>query len=662
MCGFGGLWSLEPAITADGLSRIATSMADSLCHRGPDAGGVWVDGDSGVALGHRRLSIIDLSEEGAQPMHSAAGRYVIAYNGEIYNFLEIRQELRGLGHTFRGDSDTEVLLAAVERWGVQGMLERSVGMFAFSLWDRAERTLWLARDRMGEKPLYYGWVGDSLVFGSELKALARHPEWTGEIDRDALTLYLRHICVPAPYSIYRGISKLHPGHLLEIRDPRPGTLPDSRPYWSLADAVEAGQRDPFTGSDAEAVDALDALLHRSVGQQMIADVPLGAFLSGGVDSSAVVGVMQAISDRPVKTFTIGFHEGAFNEAEYAEDVARHLGTEHTELYLTPQDSLDVIPKLPTLYDEPFADYSQIPTFLVSELARRNVTVSLSGDGGDELFGGYTRYRLGPKIWDSIRWLPAWARRPLADVSAGIGRNLWGVFDRVAGGRGPMGEMDAKFNKVAELLRSSGRDDVYLALVSGWRDPEQGVIGGREGPIPVTEADALAATLPFASAMMYYDGISYLPNDLLVKVDRAAMGVSLETRAPMLDHRIVEFAWTLPDRMRFRDGKGKWILRQVLDRYVPNELVDRPKMGFGVPVSLWLRGPLREWAEELLDRQRLVEEGYFDADEVRRRWDEHQRGKRDWHFALWAVLMFQAWLEDNRTAALAGAGGAAAVGH
>lgn len=600
------------------MEAVLSGMTQALQHRGPDDAGLWCDPASGIALGHRRLSILDLSPLGHQPMFSADGRYVLAYNGEIYNFQTLRSELAALGHAFRGHSDTEVLLAAVSQWGFEDSLRRCNGMFAIALWDRQQQQLWLARDRLGEKPLYYGWAGDVLLFGSELKALRMHPEFRADIDRDALAQYLRYGNVPAPRSIYRGIGKLAPGHVARIN----GRHCQVWPYWSAVDAAQQGQRQPFVGDVQEALGQLDQLLRDSVKLRMAADVPLGAFLSGGIDSSMVVALMQAQSSRPVKTFTIGFHEAGYNEAEQAKQVAAQLGTEHTELYLSWQDALAVVPRLPTLYDEPFADSSQIPTFLVSELARRQVTVSLSGDGGDELFFGYKRYFQG------LAFAQRWGRLPTPLRAA-----LVACVPSQAQGR------------VARKLRqiAAGPDAFYRDISSLWPQPAALLVDGDE-----PAAAPLPADLDFASRMMLGDMCGYLADDILVKVDRASMGVSLEARVPLLDHRLVEFAWRLPLDLKLQQGQGKWLLKQLLYRYLPETLLARPKMGFGVPLATWLRGPLRDWGEALLSPSRLREDGYFRPQPVQDAWLAHQRGERDASYALWAILMFQAWLHKDKT--------------
>jgi asparagine synthase (glutamine-hydrolysing) len=644
MCGIAGiLGSSDPE-----LRTAVQRMISSIRYRGPDDSGVWIDERLGIGLGHARLSILDLSPEGHQPMVSANGRYVISYNGEVYNFAELRTELEQASAKFRGHSDTEVMLAAFEEWGIEKAVPRFVGMFAFALWDKQTRTLTLGRDRLGEKPLYYGWQGEAFLFGSELKALRAHPEFRAEVDRNALALLLRHNYIPAPYSIYQGISKLSPGCLLTVLLSQRN--PQIAPYWSGKQAIETGLAHPFEGSESAAVSALEALLKDAVGQQMVADVPLGAFLSGGVDSSTVVALMQAQSSRPVKTFTVGFHEEGYDEAPHAKSVARHLGTEHTELYVMPKEAMSVIPRLPALYDEPFSDSSQIPTFLVSELARRHVTVSLSGDGGDELFGGYNRYFWATNIWRRVGWAPQPMRSALAGALMALPPSAWnGVFMGLSRFL-PVGWRYAnpgdKLHKLAEVLAVRTPEEIYLDLVSHWKQPTEVVRGSHEPPTVLTDPARWADLPDFEQRMMYLDQMTYLPDDILTKVDRAAMGVSLETRVPFLDHRVVEFAWSLPLSMKIRHGQGKWLLRQVLYRHVPKELMERPKMGFGVPIDMWLRGPLKGWAEELLDEARLQREGYFNPRPIRRKWAEHLTGRRNWSYYLWDVLMFQAWLEAN----------------
>lgn len=645
MCGLAGFLDPSARVSRDEFGGVVKRMADTLVHRGPDDGGTWVDAAAGIALGHRRLSIVDLSQEGHQPMASASGRYRIAFNGEIYNHADLRAELAALGFAFRGHSDTEVMLAAFEAWGIEPALRRFIGMFAFALWDGAERRLYLARDRLGEKPLYYGSFGRAFVFASELKALRAHPDWHAEIDRDALTLYLRHSYIPAPYSIYKGIRKLAPGHLLWVgANGAEGKVA----YWPAKAVAEQACAHPWDGGEAEAAAELERLLLVAVKRQMVADVPLGAMLSGGIDSSAVVALMQAQSDRPVRTFTIGFNEQEYNEATHAKAVARHLGTDHRELYVTPDEARAVIPRLPAMYDEPFSDASQIPTFLVSRLARRDVTVSLSGDGGDELFGGYPRYFWGRSIWRNLGWLPAGLRRAAARALTVPAPGRWEALFRtlapVLPARLRVRNPGDKVHKLAELLKLESGEAVYRQLVSHWTHPAQLVTGASEPPTAFSDP-ALWARLPdFAARMMYLDAACYLPDDILTKVDRASMAVSLEVRVPLLDHNVVEFAWRVPSSMKMRDGQGKWLLRQVLYRYVPPALIERPKMGFSVPIDLWLRGPLRDWAEALLDEARLKREEFFDPRPIRRKWEQHLSGRHDWQYHLWDVLMFQAWRE------------------
>jgi len=653
VCGIAGCFQ-PGGLRADEARSTAIAMAETLEHRGPDDSGVWLDAEAGIALAFRRLSIIDLTLAGHQPMESATGRYVVVFNGEIYNFPDLRHDLMARGVVFRGRSDTEVLLAAIEAWGVGETLVKSNGMFAFALWDREQRHLILARDRAGEKPLYYGWMGRSLLFGSELKALRAHPSFRAQIDRHALTEFLRYGYVPDPMSIYVGVKKLMPGTYLTIEHPSSDMAPT--PYWSLRAVAEAGVAEPFRGTAREAIDNLEVLLKEAVKMRMEADVPLGAFLSGGVDSTTIVSLMQAQSSTPVRTFTIGFSDEQHSEARHAAAVARHLGTIHTEATLTPAEAMAVIPRLPHLYDEPFADTSQIPTFLVSELAKRHVTVSLSGDAGDELFGGYRRHRLGPSIWRAISWIP----KPLRAAAAVA----------LLAGTGPPGHVMAALNRVtrqitgkrsfserlgqsAEMVTAESPAALYDYMMSLWKHPTRLVRGAYENTQPSADGRPLphVGKVP-EHVMMYLDSATYLPGDILVKLDRASMGVSLESRIPLLDHRVIEFAWRLPLTMKLNHGTSKWLLRQVLYRYVPQQLVDRPKQGFHMPVTDWLRGPLRDWAESLLDENRLRSENILEPGPIRQKWREHLSGESRWDYRLWTVLMFQSWQEASIQATLA----------
>lgn len=615
-------------------------MGQTIVHRGPDDGGVWMDEDAGVGLVHRRLSILDLSPLGHQPMHSHAGRFVIAYNGEVYNFPELRAELEAHGCRFNSHSDTEVILEGCATWGVAQTVRKLNGMFAFALWDRVDRVLWLARDRLGIKPLYWGWFDGLLVFGSELKALKAHGGWDAAIDREAVCAFMRHGYVPAPRSIWRGVNKLAPGTLLIARA---GAAPVEECYWSAEEVARQGiaARAGHGVTRSEAVDQLDQLLRDAVGRQMVADVPLGAFLSGGYDSSVVAALMQAQSSQPVKTFSIGFSEQGYDEAPHAKAVAAHLGTDHTELYVQPEHALEVVPRLPRWYDEPFADSSQIPTFLVSEMTRGHVTVALSGDGGDELFAGYNRYRLASRIWKYLSPVPRPLRRGIGDLLRRVAPSRWDSLLAPIG----LARAGDKLHKLADVLADSN-DALYRRLVSQWPMPERVVQQVCE-PAGILADPSLPCRIPdFLDRMQYCDLVTYLPDDILTKVDRASMAVSLEVRVPLLDHRVVEYAWTLPQSLKLRGRDSKWLLRQVLYRYVPRQLLERPKMGFGVPLDSWLRGPLRDWAESLLDANVLRQQGFLDPAPVRAAWADHLSGRRNLQYPLWTVLMFQAWLETQ----------------
>ncbi len=639
MCGITGFFA--PSGLAPNAAALARRMGDSLAHRGPDGHGEWLDPEAGIALAHRRLAIVDLSPAGAQPMHSADGRWVLSFNGEIYNHQALRTQLQSQGQApaWRGHSDTETLLAAISAWGLGTTLQRAVGMFAIALWDRQQRVLTLARDRLGEKPLYYGGQSGVLLFGSELKALQAHPGYRAEIDRAALALLLRQGYVPAPWCIHAGIRKLPPGSLLHITSLHDADQAPER-WWSVQAAALAGAARPLQLSDAEAVDTLDALLRQSLQGQCMADVPLGAFLSGGIDSSTVVAVMQAMSARPVRSFTIGVPEAGLDESAEARAVARHLGTQHTELVLSAAEAQAVIPRLPTMFCEPFADASQIPTFLVSQLARREVTVALSGDAGDELFGGYERYRWAQRL----AAVPLPVRHGIAAALRALPAEWWAALMSPVAPLLPIelreGDRADRLRKLAKVLGLRTNDAVYQHLVHLWPPGGGPVLGAQEH---LTAFEETPAALPdFEARMMLLDLRTYLPDDILVKVDRAAMASSLETRVPLLDHRIVEFALQLPLHQKMRDGRGKWVLRQVLDRYVPRALIDRPKKGFGIPIHSWLRGPLRDWGETLLDARRLRDGGLVDPAPVRQLWAEHQQGRNDWGYRLWPLLMFEAW--------------------
>jgi asparagine synthase (glutamine-hydrolysing) len=650
MCGITGCLSPDHRLGDAELLGIAQRMADTLYRRGPDSSGTWCDSEAGVAFGHRRLSIIDLSREGHQPMVSASGRFVITYNGEIYNFLSLRRELEAVGCAFGGHSDTEVLLAAIDAWGLDAALPKVAGMFAFGLWDRKSRTLHLVSDRMGKKPLYYGWAGRHLLFASELKAFYEHPGFVPEINRGAQVLFLRHGYIPAPHSIYRGVFKLPAAAHLTLVAQREALqdidLCDRvRFYWSARGVAERGLAEPLALSEEEAIDHVDRLIGEVVRVRMVADVPLGALLSGGIDSSMVVASMQQHASRPVRTFSIGFLERGYDEAANAAAVAHHLGTDHTDLYVTPEQAQSVIPRLPEIYDEPFADRSQIPTFLVAQLARQHVTVALSGDGGDEVFGGYNRHFYAPWLWHHFRPWPQAIRKRLAALITAVPPRGWDTAAEYLYRLLPRSSRQPtpgyRLHKLAGLIVVDSPQAMYSRLTSYWR----------ERP-PVLDGNGTAEIVPqaiphgadFAHAMMYLDEVRYLPDDILVKVDRASMAVSLEVRAPLLDHRLVEFAWRLPGAMKVRQRQGKWILRQVLQRYVPPQLVARPKQGFGVPIDAWLRGPLRDWAEALLHPDRLRREGFFAPAQIRAAWTEHLGGAHDLGEDIWTVLMFQAWQE------------------
>lgn len=650
MCGISGF--LGGTTCSDEMQAIVLRMADTIRHRGPDDGGAWVEADCRIGLGQRRLSIIDLSPSGHQPMTSASGRYTIVFNGEIYNFHQVREEVERLAGSlhWRGHSDTEVLLAAFDHWGVVATLSHLNGMFAFAVWDQAERELYLSRDRMGEKPLYYAWQNGTFLFGSELMALRAHPAFTAELDRNALALFFRHNCIPAPYTIYKNVWKLAPASYIKVRLGQSSAAPVT--YWSVRQAAEAGAHDEFSGSDAEAIDALEVLLRDAVNIRMISDVPLGSFLSGGIDSSLITALMQRQSAHPIRTFSLGSGGQEYDEAPQARAIAEHLGTDHTELYVTAAETRDVIPELSRIYDEPFADSSQIPTFLLAGLTRRHVTVAISGDGGDEVFGGYNRHAWVSKIWNAIGWLPTPVRRIAAGGITSLPTHAWdGMFRACAWGlpasmrhRMP----GYKLHKLAGLYAVDSPAAFYRGLISHWNEKDGLVLGASEPSTILTRKEAWADVRDFTEQMMYLDSVTYLPDDILVKVNRACMAVSLEGRIPLLDHRLLELSWRLPSKFKQRDGKSKWILRQLLARYVPPSLTERPKSGFGVPLGSWLRGSLRDWAEALLDERRLEEEGFLNPAPIRQKWTEHLAGRGNWEYHLWDVLMFQAWLEYQKT--------------
>jgi asparagine synthase (glutamine-hydrolysing) len=650
MCGVCGSIDARKESSAEQLTSRVAGMARAIAHRGPDDQNEWVDPSAGVALAYRRLAIIDTSSLGRQPMVSTCGRYTLVFNGEIYNFKDLRRELEARGRTFRGHSDTEVLVEAFSEWGFEATLARTNGMFGLAVWDAERRKLYLSRDRLGEKPIYYGWIGTEFLFGSEMRALMAHPAFSGSIDRQALDLYIRFNFIPSPRSVFTEFKKLPAGTWVEIGDD-PGAIGEPNQYWSLEETVTMGTNNQLNLSDAEALERFRTLFEDSVERRMISDVPLGAFLSGGIDSSLVVGAMAKISSVPVRTFTIGFGDNEYDEAKHAAAVAKHLGTDHTELYLSSKDALDTIPRLPAMYDEPFADSSQIPTQLVAEMARQHVTVALSGDGGDESFAGYPRHHFVKRFLPLLKTMPPGARRWLAKMISNKDVGEWDELANKVGGLLPSSLQQShagdKLHKGAEMLGMQRPDDVFRHLLSVSTDPSDVVLGSQEPRTVLNDARAWPPTIDQMHLMMYLDSAVYLPDDILVKVDRATMATSLEARVPFLDHRLIEFAWQLPTTMKFRNGKSKHLPRELLATYLPRSVFERPKMGFGVPLAGWLRGDLREWAEALLDVDRLRSEGYFDASAVRQLWDEHVSGARDWKYRLWGILMFQAWLENTR---------------
>ena len=625
-------------------------MSDTLVHRGPDDHGLWFDAVVGVGLAHQRLSILDLSPLGHQPMFSPSNRYIITYNGEVYNFKSLRVDCEKAGVAFKGGSDTEVILAAIEMWGIETAVKKFTGMFAFALWDRQDRALYLCRDRLGKKPLYYGQIGKAFCFASELKALCALPFFKREIDRDVLALLVQYNFIPSSLSIYKNIFKVSPGSIIRVKAANGNFALTETTYWSLSDVAKNGQKNPFEGNSHEAVEELDALLGDAVKSRMISDVPLGAFLSGGIDSSTIVALMQKQSSRPVKTFSIGNHDEKFNEAVYAKEVARHLGTEHTEFYVSAKDVLDVVPLLPAMFDEPMPDSSQIPTFLVSKLSRSQVTVALTGDGGDEVFGGYERYKRIPQVWNALSMAPGFLRHGLLSSfkqTASFSRPLLNAVVALMRKRGRACNYEEVFSYISGILSVKSQEELFQRYLSNESNPTGVVLGSKARDTLLSSPETWLHFRDFEHTMMYVDILSYLSEDILVKVDRASMAVSLETRIPILDHRVVEFAWRLPLIYKMRNKQSKWILRQVLNKYIPKNLVERPKMGFGIPIGSWIKKELRPWAEALLDADRLKREGIFDPVAIRKKWMEHLSGDRDWHYYLWNILTFQAWFEKQQ---------------
>ena len=650
MCGISGFYSKN----CFAFNNAILKMTSAISHRGPDSCNTWQDKNSGIFFGHQRLSILDLSVAGNQPMKSNSGRFVITYNGEIYNHLEIRQEIKkiNINIKWKSNTDTETLLEALELWGIEKTLKKTVGMFAFGLWDKKNKTLYLARDRMGEKPLYFGWKGKGdnkvFLFGSELKAIKAHPEFSREINRDAISLQFRHNYIPDPFSIYKDIYKLLPGHYLKLteHDLKKNKLPDPIIYWSLFKNAIYGSSNKLNFSEENFIVDFESRLKTSVKKKMLSDVPLGAFLSGGIDSSTIVAMMQSQSNQPIKTFTIGFSEDEFNEANHAKKIAKYLGTDHTELYFSSKTALEVIPKLPNIYDEPFSDNSQIPSYILSQLTKQHVKVALSGDGGDELFCGYNRY-FSTYSWSKrFSSIPISLRKILANAAKKVSPNSWNMLLRFVPGLNKQINFGHKIHKGIDALKTDNLLDLYFILTSHWQNPTTVVKNSSEPEILLSKIKSELSILNNYEKMMAIDQITYLPNSILVKIDRASMASSLETRVPFLDHELIEYAWKIPHKFKLRNGEGKWILKKILSKYVPKILTDRPKMGFGIPLGDWLRGPLRDWAENLLDEKRLIQEGFLNPKLIREKWTEHLSNKNNWQYDLWNVLMFQAWIDSN----------------
>ena len=648
MCGLSGFLDNNLSRSSESLKALSHKMCSTLVNRGPDDFGSWVDQKSGIAMSHRRLAIQDTSLAGHQPMVSRSSRYVIVYNGEIYNYRILRRELKKTGYIFSGQSDTEVLLAAIEIWGLNMALSKFIGMFAFALWDRSNRELYLARDRVGEKPLYYGFFGNVLLFGSELKALEIHDSFIKKINRDAISLLLRYNYIPAPYSIYDNVYKVKPGTFLAIKPQKQKISITEHVYWSFRNIVKRERPNNKINNYEEAMLSVKDTLTESIRGQMIADVPLGAFLSGGIDSSLVVSIMQSLSSNRIKTYTIGFDYSEHNEAYDAKSIANYLGTEHTELYVTASQALDVIPKIPNIFDEPFADSSQIPTYLISELARTDVTVSLSGDGGDELFGGYNRYHQGYSTWKNLSRMPYPINYICSEIIHSINPDKWNILYNYLGkyiaNRKDHKNIGDKLYKMADIVKINNPQDMYSSLISFWSNTEEVVLNSSEPMSIPRDYDNWIGSLDDRENMMFLDTISYLPDDILTKVDRSSMAVSLESRAPFLNHSVIELSQRVPIEMKIKNGQGKWILRNILNDFIPSNLIDRPKTGFGIPIAEWLRGPLKEWAESLIDSSRLKDDGYFNPALITDMWKKHISKNRNYGHHLWSILMFQAWLE------------------